>query len=399
MKRVVLHFLLILNIGIMSAQTQNYLPGYVITLEHDTLRGKINFKTDEQNAKVCYFRANEGNKEYVFSPAELISYRFLESGKYYVSRKVSISGAEKIVFLEYLIRGLMSVYYYKYDDRAYYFFEKEDGQLQMVTKEDDKIVDNMVVPDKRYDGELRYLFQSTLPEEYKNKPIDYNQKTIIGIAKKYHQALCTSGEECIVYENKTPDAKVLEFELGVYGGLNCSEYAMNGFATGGHKFSLYYPLLGLNAMTLYPRFSKSLSLSMGVSLSGMDAPETRFQDGLDIKFSSLVVTPSLGLKYAYTKFRLRPVLEAGIAYAMLLNSKSTVKDYKSETYYWIIDHELRKTFFGTYAGVGFDYVLKKRNYFLVRFSADFFTKSDGTEVSGGDKMKAYKVKLGYVFVP
>lgn len=46
--------LLLSPITILYAQ-ENFRPGYVITNENDTIYGIINFRTAEQNARVCSF--------------------------------------------------------------------------------------------------------------------------------------------------------------------------------------------------------------------------------------------------------------------------------------------------------------------------------------------------------
>ena len=397
MKHIYLVVALMLNVLLMSAESQNFKSGYVITLKKDTLRGEINFKTDEVNAKACYFRVNKDSKVQTFLPGSVSGYRFSGNGKYYVSRKITIEGKDSTVFLEYLIHGLMNVYYYKSNGQSYYFFEKEDGKMQMITKGDDQIVENKVIVDKQYDGELRYIFQNNLPEEYGQKQIGYNQKTMINIAKKYHQSLCATGEECIVYENKSPDAKVIELSFAAYAGMNYPEYTMNGYYDRGYKFSSYFPLIGLNAFAIYPRFSKLFSLSLGLSFTGIDVPETVFDDGTHVKFNSLITTPSLGLKYSYSKFRLCPVVEAGVEYTILFGSKIDMRYYKSETRYIDVDYLLRKSFFGGYASIGIDYKIKRNNYISVKFSKDFFSKTDGVEFNGTDRMDAYQIKLGYIF--
>jgi len=395
MKHISLVIALMLNALLLSAESQNFKPGYVITLKQDTLRGEINFKTDEVNAKECYFRTNKDSKVQIFLPGTVNGYRFSDNGKYYVSHKITIDSKESTVFLEYLIHGLMNVYYYKSNGQSYYFFEKENGKMQMVTKGDDQVVENKVIADKQYDGELRYIFQNNLPEEYGQKQIGYNQKTMINIAKKYHQSLCTTGEECIVYENKNPDAKVIELSFAAYAGVNHAEYTMKEL--GEYKVSAYSPLIGLNAIAIYPRFSKSFGLSLGVSFAGMDVPETDFGDGIFIKFKTFIATPSLGIKYSYPKYRLCPVVEAGVDYTLLFGSKVNMKHDVAGTKYWSIDYKLRKSILGAYAGIGLDYRITNSNYIIFRLSKDFYVKTDGMELSGRDQLDTYQIKLGYIF--
>ncbi len=118
----------------------------------------------------------------------------LENGEYYVSKNIDVDGHKSQVFLEYLVEGLMNVYFYKKSGQSYFFFEKEDGSLQMITQKQEKIANSRLLKDNRYDGKLRYYFNQNIPDEYKDTQIAFNQKAMIDIAKKYHRSYCQEGQ-------------------------------------------------------------------------------------------------------------------------------------------------------------------------------------------------------------
>ena len=120
-----------LTTGFGYAQ-KNLREGIVITLSGDTLHGDIDYRTDAINAKQCVFYADGAIEAKTYLPGEISAYRFLDNGRYYVSRTVPTDDNlfEQTLFLEYLVRGQMSVYYLPDAARGnLYFFENKEGKL------------------------------------------------------------------------------------------------------------------------------------------------------------------------------------------------------------------------------------------------------------------------------
>jgi len=142
--------ILILFCFLFSINAQeNYSPGYIITNTYDTIRGYIDYKTDIQNAKVCHFKTNLNDEEKSFLPGQIAGYRFTDAGRFYVTKSVKIKDSARTVFLEYLVKGIMNLYYYTEGSDAstdvnynkYYFFENEKGEMNSITKGPDKIIE------------------------------------------------------------------------------------------------------------------------------------------------------------------------------------------------------------------------------------------------------------------
>ena len=130
MRTLILSFLLMLATGIGYAQN-NLREGIVITLAGDTLHGDIEFRTDAINAKQCVFIADGAKEAKTYLPGEIAAYRFLDNGRFYVSRTVPTEDNlfEQTLFLEYLVRGQMSVYYLPDVAKGeLFYFENQDGK-------------------------------------------------------------------------------------------------------------------------------------------------------------------------------------------------------------------------------------------------------------------------------
>ena len=115
-------FGLFLSIGFLNAQN-DFRPGYIIINTGDTLYGEIDYRGDLLMSSICKFKSIDTaiNK---YSPNDIIAFRFIDS-KLYISKKVK----SRRIFLEYLIKGNISIYYMRDKNGDHYFMDKEGENL------------------------------------------------------------------------------------------------------------------------------------------------------------------------------------------------------------------------------------------------------------------------------
>mgnify|MGYP007083938460 FL=1 len=135
-KKTILYRLILLNAFLLLISTiyaqSNYRPGFIITLQKDTVYGVIDYRTDKINATRCVFlpQDNSGDKPITYHPFDILGYRFTDDGKYYVSKNVELQyGIPKPVFLEYLLQGMKSLYYYETEDDIPVYFVEDHNTL------------------------------------------------------------------------------------------------------------------------------------------------------------------------------------------------------------------------------------------------------------------------------
>ncbi|WP_016775860.1 hypothetical protein [Anaerophaga thermohalophila] len=180
-------FGLLFSIGLLNAQT-DFRPGYIIKNTGDTLNGDIDYRGDLLMSRLCKFRDKENIiKDY--SPNDIIAFRFID-GKYYVSREIN----DRRVFLEYLIKGKVNIYYMRDENGDHYYLDKEDVKLTEIPYEEGiKYIDDKQVfyESKKHIGLLNYFMQDA-PEfqsriQSLKKP---EHQTLIKLAEDYHNAVC-----------------------------------------------------------------------------------------------------------------------------------------------------------------------------------------------------------------
>ena len=215
----------------LYSQTDDYLSGYVITQTGDSIAGKILYKGNNSYNDVCIFREEGKNEDKHFTPNDIKSYRYFNS-KCYVPMNISIRDQNQTVFVEYLLNGIVSIYYYGYQNE--YYVKSETGEILLLSDEE-KIIhredgSSFVYRPKKYVGILRHVFANdhkTL-ETLDNKNIALNQNNLISLGKSYHNSVCREWE-CVVYEKDYDLEKKLEkdvrrknLSVGFWGGINYS---------------------------------------------------------------------------------------------------------------------------------------------------------------------------------
>ncbi|NJK85013.1 MAG: hypothetical protein HC906_02575 [Bacteroidales bacterium] len=197
MKITILNLLVLLSIFSTYSQ-QGFEPGFIITIQGDTVKGFI-LSSDKKLYSECAFKINEASIPEVYRPFQIQSYRF-EDGKYYISKEVKLGiDSNKVQFLEYLIKGKASIYYFRDTDDHYFIETEKYGLIELTEEEKIAYTDEgtKYIRSKVFEGKLKVFF-SDCPEIYpKIEKVHLDHKHLINLARDYHTKVC-KGEECLV---------------------------------------------------------------------------------------------------------------------------------------------------------------------------------------------------------
>lgn len=86
-------------------------PGYVVTVEGDTLHGEVDMDSPQAMKHHCRFKSTETGKVTRYSPDELKSFATVDMTRRFISATVPYFFKEKRLFLEVLQQGRLNLYY------------------------------------------------------------------------------------------------------------------------------------------------------------------------------------------------------------------------------------------------------------------------------------------------
>lgn len=384
-KSLISTFIFFFSIASTFSQS-NFRNGYIIKNKNDTVFGLIDFRIDQTNSRLCKFKLSETKSEKIYYPGEIAGYRFVDDGKYYVSRTVVIDSVKETVFLEYLVQGLMNLYYFP-KGNGYYFFEDKDGTLVGATHNPETVTNNnKPLNDNRYIGVLSYMFRDNISLAEKTSTAEFNRKSMIEYTKEYHNQMCSSGEKCIIFENDYKK-KFTKFIFSVYSGVELNTIKLNyntplSSIPGGDikllsKMSSLSPVIGLGLNISNSRISRLINLKLDVNFSRLTGMCNYSYDNNvfthnSYNFSALKANFGAGLEYLSDKGKIRPAAELELSFNQMFSSRSMMT-YIAKNYYDSnakiknIENELLpQSLDGLKVGIGVDYKLINNRFIVVR---------------------------------
>lgn len=362
-------FLLIINN--LNAQN-NFKIGYIIGLENDTIHGYIERNPNLKNRNICSFKKEINQKSQDFTANDIKAYR-IENSKFYISKDILINEVETRVFLEYLLKGIVNLYYLAGINYENYYIEK-DNKLILLSNEEREVIDEnnkkFVVESNQYVGILTYLFQDA-PELRNNiQSTGFTYKSLIKITEDYHNSVCNA-YECINYTRSTKAKIYIEPHVG-------GAYSTMGLKTSANTATDIAPYSGLNLRLQSEKIYFLWNFLIGINFS---------QNNYNGDFENDIVVPGrtheLTVKYTTVRIpitierrfltkNIQPFLSLALQNTLLLNPDykveyhSTNQDFSS-----LIDSDFRNYQLGIAVGCGVRFKLPNSNYLYFKANYEY----------------------------
>jgi len=314
--------ILVFILGIFQVNAQNdFRKGYIITNNNDTLYGFIDYRGNASNAHECIYKPDLQAEKLNYTPVDIKGYRFTDS-KFYVSRYINTGEKEEHIFLEFLINGIVNVYYYRDFKREHYLIEKDKGQFLNLKDEPKEVTvgSTMYIREsKKFRGILKYLLNDSPKIGSEIDNTELNHKSLIKLVNDYHYQVCND-RSCIIYERKPTKIKIgfgplLGYNTEILSAHNStfddlyyfknSNFSVATYPSFGFFFKVNIPYFNEHLFFQYEgTFSKSLSKSVN---------PVNLYDNLYASFSinRQAYNQSFMLRYEFTGNKIRPVFQIG----------------------------------------------------------------------------------------
>lgn len=191
----------------------DFRPGYIITMEGDTIVGEIDHHMDNlEMSEKCRFRESVDDYVMVYFPTELKSFQF-NDGPCFISKLRN----GKALFLQFLVDGVIKLYSHEGEDTTYFFLEKEGlGFKEIPYKEEARRGDgnSYVYRSKKHIG-MYAIYMNDAPElqqriSLMRKP---ENKSLVKLVTDYHN-IVSKDRPCTVFRKELP----VKLSFEVLGG-------------------------------------------------------------------------------------------------------------------------------------------------------------------------------------
>lgn len=389
MRKSIISFLLAIVATATMAQT-NPKPGYVITNTGDTIRGVIDFRTNEKLSKQCEFWANGEKEVKVYQPGDIEGFRFDNNGKYFVARRLNVTGTPELYFAEFMVQGKMNLYCVTYKTDEYYFFEREDGEMAELTNRYTSYMSidaavqgtkDIVKEKKRQYGKVKMLLQQSKSAVADMDDNNMTRKKLVNVVRDYHNEVCTDGSSCMVYEYNEKTDRV-KTHLKAFAGFAYYSTEMTDMQS---DQDMNFPgstyEIGVGVEIDLERVMKDFSVEFGLGLTPK-YKSTCEEEGVDKTYSytyeKSILTFAVGGVKRFGNGKIRPIVRAG-GFAVAHLSAQETWGYKSK--YGSTSSAPNtwgtSTHFGVYVGGGVQIPVGKH---FARVHADLYKSLEPTSM-------------------
>jgi hypothetical protein len=194
--------------GILISQLafpqKNYLPGYVIKNNNDTLFGFVDYRNWEYNPDKIEFKTSLDNNPVSFSPSDIIEFKV--EGEIYVSgiinTEISPRQTNKLneypqvnlkvdtTFLQTLISGDKSLYYYKNKDACENFYIKHDAGFNLLIYKrylKQQYGKSVITENRNYLNQLTLYLNDCETIKSKLENTSYEQNSLLRLFQYYYK--------------------------------------------------------------------------------------------------------------------------------------------------------------------------------------------------------------------
>jgi len=354
---------------LFKLSAQNWLPGFVIVNERDTLWGEIDFRTQQLNQESAIFRTNRNSLVQVFSPKDIVGYRFTTTGSYFVSRDIEVNGNLKSVFVQVLTEGKLSLFYFADANRQSHFvFEKEAGNQLSITRNKDQHVGNRARRDNRFDMQIRDWLIDYQEIALRPRNFEFDRETMLEIVHTYHKINCSVGRECIVFENR----RRVNTNFSVYSTIENNSFAFNNIA------------FGAEIEVFAPQISRHFGLYADASISKINYTwnSVIIPDFATICVDILPLTARIGIRCRLPLNNIALTSRAGISYKHLFGTIESdfLKFYDDDGKMLPIwDDDFVMNNIGIHLALGVEFRLSRRNALSLQFVFDAYPKDQAPQ--------------------
>ena len=266
-KLKLLFFFFSISISTCLFSQENFQPGYIITQRMDTVHGLIDYRNWEKNPGMIKFKSGKDGDVATYKPSAINSFSVGEET--YVSAPVQLeksphlvnelnyssefSFASDTIFLQLLIRGDKSLYYYKDAISKDNFFIKDKGEYKILLyKQYLQVTDGKeyLAANKAFKQQLADYFSNCPTINTQLAPIEYNTSDLKKIFNYYFS--CTNSN----YKPERKEEKKLN-SFGITTGLSFvnTTYVIESidFVPVTASYRSVSPIIGINYNYVLPR--------------------------------------------------------------------------------------------------------------------------------------------------
>lgn len=293
----------------ISFSQENYFSGYVITNEGDTLSGFIDYPNRAENPNQISFKERKNDSPVLFNPTDIVG--FGTGNEKYVSgiikTEVTNLDADKLeydpqihlkidtTFLQTIIGGKKSLYYYKNTDGRVNFYIKQGSEFELLLykrylkQQEGK---SIITENKTYLGQLTLYLNDCLSIQSKIEVTSYKTGSLIALFRYYYD--CSSIDIPFQKRNEKITTATGVLMGSSLGSLKFSGNVIDYLANADYNYSVNFAA-GMFFDLIFPKNKNRWSISNELLFSAYKVSGSYEQHENENSYST--TTTELGYSY------------------------------------------------------------------------------------------------------
>lgn len=295
------------------SQSQEFLEGYMITTNQDTIYGFLKDEKRNLISQRFLFKKTNNSPIQEVTPNEAIAFQ-LGPLFYFEAVDFKKEGIIEKHFLRKLVAGEAALYQYFSNPTYQYVLTKADESIQISKK--DSLTIERVIPDNKYIGKIKYLLREC-PSIVNAKSLEFGERALTKIVTTYNNYVNPNAVKNLGAKRK------LTIKLGPVAGLRYYKMSVSstqkpnvayednnvGIQVGGLINLAYFRKIALQLGAVYTSYSAE---NVTTSFLGTISITTKIKN---IEFPIL-------LKYNFSTNQLSPYVYGGIRIGKLLDGNA-----------------------------------------------------------------------------
>jgi len=311
MKKIKLTLItLFVTIGSSFGQ-DDFRSGFIITIEGDTIRGQVHYRSNSKNYESSIFKEEQGEKEYY--PNQILGFGFTND-KFFSSQIIKGS------FVEVLVVGEISLY----KSRAKFHIKKDTSFFNLESITEKVEIDGKIGTREKskWRGIISYLISDCLENSNSlTSSIKLDEKSLTRLIVNYNKC---SRKDFIEYKVSKPWTK---FDFGVTIGISKSRVQTTNesgsFSFLDDSYSSIDPTIGVLIAISSPRITEKVAFQSEIHLMKSSYSSLVEVGGFQETFIDLTtLSIPLSVKYTFPKKGYGLYLQGGINYDYHLSSNT-----------------------------------------------------------------------------
>jgi hypothetical protein len=389
--RISIVLILLFPASLISFASQNFSPGYVIRNNGDTIRGLIDYQNWSRNPKTITFKRVSNNEIQIFNPLSIKAFQ-VKDEKFesaIVTTDLSPTSTSRLgfsneiiprqdtVFLQALVKGSKSLFFYKNNLFIDQFYIKEDSQFTLLihkkylrkitarTLGDLVSVErDYVAMNNEYFGQLAQYLNDCPDIYFMITNTGYNARDLEKLFFYYYEC---KGEKIDFFRER----ERLKFEFGILGGVSLTSLSFSGHRsfdylidanfgyslnfTAGASLELRFPR-ARDRFSIYNDLAYFSYKLTGEALDFISDENYRFTNTTlgysHIKASSMI-------RYRVPDKKFKPFFNAGLFFGLVVNeTNQSIIERMFYTQFRITEEKAFESYpfdYGYVLGVGTEY--------------------------------------------